>query len=761
MFRTNVADPGRQVLDSHDQPVGPPPALKILCPFDGSVFPPEIAPPRFHWEDGTPRVDRWTVTIDFADDGMPMRFFCDSRQWAPASDVWQQIKNRSLSGATVTVGGVNRLWPEDVLSSDRVSISTSTNEVGAPIFYREVNLPFLDAVKDPAAHIRWRFGSISSSEQPPVVLEKMPLCGNCHSFSQDGGLIGMDVDYGSDKGSYVICPVSEDMVYDNAKIITWSDYAREDNRGTLGLLSQVSPDGRYVISTVKDRSIFAAVDSLEFSQLFFPIQGILAYYDRQTKEFHALHGADDGRYVQSNAAWSPDGKYLVFARSEAFFSDAFREKHGGLTKPEDVSEFLLARKSFQFELRRIPFNDGKGGESEPLRGASNNGMSNYFPKYSPDGKWIVFCQARSYMLLQADSALYIVPAEGGEARRLECNTSRMNSWHSWSPNGRWLVFSSKAYSPYTQLFLAHIDEEGRASPPVVLSHFTSEDRAANIPEFVNASPDAIRSIRAEFIDDLSYLQAGKVNVNEGQHAEAIHNFQKALEINPENIEARLGLGGELLGQDRLDEAQHHFDETLARDPTNQDARCFLGAIRESRGDLPEAMKIYRQVLQAKPEHAMTHLAIGRLSLKTGETEEGRHHLLEAARLMPGNASPYLDLAASYAGQQNADQAIAMYRLALARSPDSDAALVGLALALLEVRRPRDIDEAMGLATKACQVTQQASPLALMVLAEAQAAAGRSSEAVATVRKAMDLAERTGRADLVEAGRTLLEQYQQP
>ena len=67
------------------------------------------------------------------------------------------------------------------------------------------------------------------------------------------------------------------------------------------------------------------------------------------------------------------------------------------------------------------------------------------------------------MLLQPDSELYIIPAGGGAARRLQCNTSRMNSWHSWSPNSRWLVFSSKAESPYTQLFLTHIDEQGESS----------------------------------------------------------------------------------------------------------------------------------------------------------------------------------------------------------------------------------------------------------------------------------------------------------
>ena len=143
-----------------------------------------------------------------------------------------------------------------------------------------------------------------------------------------------------------------------------------------------------------------------------------------------------------------------------------------------------------------------------IEGASDNGMSNYFAKYSPDGKWIVFCKAKSYMLLQPDSELYIIPVEGGKPRRLRANTSRMNSWHSWSPNGRWLAFSSKAYSPYTQLFLTHIDEQGQSTPAVLLEHFTAPDRAANIPEFLNAEPTAIKKIREQFLNDYSFVRAG-------------------------------------------------------------------------------------------------------------------------------------------------------------------------------------------------------------------------------------------------------------
>ena len=105
------------------------------------------------------------------------------------------------------------------------------------------------------------------------------------------------------------------------RIITWSDYKRDDGELTFGLLSQVSPDGRYVISTVKDRAVFVATPGIEFSQLFFPIKGILVVYDTETRTYAPLPGADDPEYVQSNPTWSPDGKSIVFARAKAYRED--------------------------------------------------------------------------------------------------------------------------------------------------------------------------------------------------------------------------------------------------------------------------------------------------------------------------------------------------------------------------------------------------------------------------------------------------------
>jgi len=768
--------------------------LTIHYPLHETMFPPEIVPPTFRWQDSDATCDTWLIAIDFADDHPHASFLTHDTQWTPPSEQWESIKRRSLEKeAEVAVLGVNRSAPKKILSGARISISTSKDEVGAPLFYREVNLPFIDAVKDPT-HIRWRFGSISSRQQPPIVLEKLPVCGNCHSFSADGAVLGMDVDYANDKGSYAFAPVKERIVLSKSELITWSDYRRDDEDPTFGLLSQVSPNGKYVVSTVKDRSVFVPKPELAFSQLFFPIKGILAVYCKATATFRALPGADDPAFVQSNPSWSPDGKHIVFARSKAYCLR--KDKGSVLLSKEECREFLEEGKAFLFDLYRIPFNDGKGGEAEALEGASHNGVSNYFARYSPDGKWIVFCKARSYMLLQPDSELYIIPAEGGEARRLRCNTNRMNSWHSWSPNGRWLVFSSKANSAYTQLFLTHIDQEGYSSPPVLLAHFTSPDRAANIPEFVNVKPMAIKEIREEFIDDVSYVRAGDTYLTANDTTGAIREYRKALELNPRNAVAHSNLGGVLSTQGMVEEGKTHLYEAIRLDPQSGSAHYNLGMLLFRQRQIGEAIRHLSLAVEFEPETADAHRILGALLCNQGSIAEGVVHLSEAVRLAPDNAAAQYCLGKALVSQGKVDEAVRHLSLAVQLEPDNAAAhcllgqmmfrrqeaaeaighlslavrlkpndaqmLSDLAWMLATAPAPelRDGPRAIVLAKRACELTRYRAVEPLDILAVSYAEAGQFAQAIRAAEQALELAQAAGEETVVDAIKARIEVYKE-
>ena len=567
-----------------------PGSLSVTYPFDGSLFPPEIIAPTIWWEDGGSDASKWHVRIEI--DGQDDRFDIDvdTTLWVPDKELWESIKAKTRNtsafitvSSLVSFAGISR-----TLSSQTISISTSSDSVGAPIFFRDVPLPFISAVEN-VSTIKWRIGNVGSYDTPPVVLSDLPVCGNCHSFSADGETLGMDVDVANDKGAYILTGFDPETVFSRDKIFSWYDYyLTADTVPTFGLLARVSPDGRYVVGGMKDRAVFLPRPDLAYSQIFFPVAGSLAYYDRNTGRIAMLPGADDDQYVQANATWTSDGKYITYARSTApTLASTPRNPNVSLSIPEAAevlggNQYLEESKEgyrkFLFDLYTLPFNDGQGGEPVPLRGAAGNGKSNFFPSYSPDGKWLVFTQAESFMLLMPDSRLYIMPAEGGEPRLMNCNTESMNSWHSWSPNSKWLVFSSKRFSLYTQLFLTHIDENGIDTPPVLLTNFILPERAANIPEFVNIMPESERAIEERFVDDYNYLRQGVSLERFGRVDEAQSQYLESLRLNPDNTDSRLALGISYANRGLFDEAEEAFREIPESNPKYNRALFCLGGI---------------------------------------------------------------------------------------------------------------------------------------------------------------------------------------
>jgi tetratricopeptide (TPR) repeat protein len=721
----------------------------ISNPLDSALFPPEAPAPTIRWRCMDTVVGRWGVGQTDESGTIVAAALVDTPCWRPTPPEWEAMKRASRGrNGSIVVAALSRA--NRVLHTGRVSYSTSPDSVKDALFYREVNLPFVEAVKDPSL-IRWRFGSIAGPSAPPVVLTGLPVCGNCHSFSADGTVLGMDVDYANDKGSYAVVAAAPDIVLSRDEILTWSDYRREDGRRTFGLLSQVSPDGRYVISTVKDRSVFVPMPDLSFSQLFFPVQGILAVYDSDTRTIRALPGADDSSFVQSNPSWSPDGRTIVFARAPVHRLRGLKQTADLLLSTDECSEFVVDKKPFRFDLYRVPFNGGAGGTAEPLPGASNNGKSNYFARYSPDGAWIVFCQSSNYMLLQPDSRLYIVPAGGGEPRLMRCNRDVMNSWHSWSSNSRWLVFASKDNGPYTQLYLTHIDSNGVDAVPVLLEHLTQPDRAANIPEFTPLSHDAIRTIREQFVDDVSWVRAAREYSKAGGYVDAARRYTEALKLNPKNARAHEGLGLMLVMQQRLDEATAHFRTAAELDPGDPDVHYSLGMALSKTGAEQEAADEYRTVVRLDPTHWRAYRSLGNSFHRRGMMDSALSCYRRVISIMPTQPDGYFDVAVALHRTGRVAEAGKMYLGALEADSAHGPALYNYGVMLHEQNR---IEEAIGYYRKALNV-EPANALAYYSLAQALHGQGKPAHAIPFYVRALEL-----KPSLAAARRQLAEAKQQ-
>ncbi len=745
------------------------PAVVIDYPSNGSLFPPEIVAPTFLWHDPDNSTTRWLIDVSFKTNPHHVYgitsgkrapeeidpetvtenntfhespYQASAKTWTPDEGIWTLIKKYSAgTDAQVTVFGVGPAGAA-VTSRGDVTIRTSTDPVGALIFYRDVPLMpsvgkagVVQPLKDSALPlIKWRLRELSKPEAP-VVMQYLPTCGNCHSFSSDGKTLAMDIDGpAGDKGAHVVVPVSKRMVIRKEDVFTWNSFRGPNGEMSFGMFPRVSPDGRYDIATVHEYgAVFVRnYKDYRYLQSFYPTGGILAFYTKATGEIKALPGADDRNCVQTNAVWSPDGKTIVFLRAKAREPFPHPQKAEYANDPHETP--------IQYDLYRIPFNEGKGGTAEPVPGASQNGMSNSFPKFSPDGKWIVFVECKNGMLMRPDSKLYIMSAQGGTPRLMSCNTSNMNSWHSWSPNSRWLVFSSKVNTPFTQMFLTHIDESGNDSPAILVPNSTAANRAVNIPEFVNVEPGAIEDITTTAVEYKRLLDKGKELILANRIPEAEIELKKSLDMKSDYPETLNQYAILLVDQGRLDEAIGYCRKAIEIEPRYWPAFYSLGIIFGRQGKVDEAIVNFKRTVELDPENSAAEFNWGNVLRAQGRINEALTHYRRAAAIKPTDAT-LTAIGVILIQKGRPGDAVPNLRNALKANPNHVEALNALALVFATAADGslRDGKEAVRLAENACRLTRNGNAHLLDTLACAYAEVGRFDEAVRTESKALALA----------------------
>ena len=486
-----------------------------------------------------------------------------------------------------------------------------------------------------------------------------------------------------------------------------------------------------------DRLYNSGYKDYGFGQVFYPTRGILAWYSRAAGQLQPLPGADDPRYVQTNAVWSPDGKYLVFARADA------RDPYPAGQKPSEYAN-SPDETQIQYDLYRIPFNGGQGGQAERIAGASQNGMSNSFPKVSPDGKWIVFVECHNGLLMRPDSRLFIVPFQGGAARPLRANTQRMNSWHSFSPNGRWLVFSSKARSRYTQMYLTHVDENGDDSPAILIENATAANRAVNIPEFVNIAPDGITRIDAPATEFYRLFDVASELGKTNEYEAAIAKWNEALALSPDDAKAHNNLGVLLAAVGRGGEAMEHYRKALESEPDYPDGNTNLGIELARAGKLDDAIPYLEKAAQLTPWDAKTHSNLGAALAARGRTSDAIAECEKALQISPGDAEARANLAIALAKSGRTDEAIANFEKAVAANPHALELRFYLGRLLATSGR---FDEAIPQLEKAAA---GGDPEVGGMLAAVYAQVGRLHDALETARKALAAARERNQPELVRA-----------
>jgi tetratricopeptide (TPR) repeat protein len=118
----------------------------------------------------------------------------------------------------------------------------------------------------------------------------------------------------------------------------------------------------------------------------------------------------------------------------------------------------------------------------------------------------------------------------------------------------------------------------------------------------------------------------------GDHRRAAEEFEKAVAVDPEFVDAYCGLGVEYTYLGRYAEAEAKLRRSLTLDPNSVAGYYDLAVVLEQTGDLPSAERSTRQALELSQTDVQVHLLLGLLLWHNVETRrEALEHLQYAAR----------------------------------------------------------------------------------------------------------------------------------
>ncbi len=125
---------------------------------------------------------------------------------------------------------------------------------------------------------------------------------------------------------------------------------------------------------------------------------------------------------------------------------------------------------------------------------------------------------------------------------------------------------------------------------------------SGLGRYAEAEPMLRRAL--ESLDSaLTRYALGLVLDRTGRRGEAIAEYRRTLDHNPNHLGALNNLGVALAAQGRMDEATRHFERLAAVDPDDADAHANLGLALEATGAPDRAARAFRQALLLDPAHA--------------------------------------------------------------------------------------------------------------------------------------------------------------
>lgn len=182
-----------------------------------------------------------------------------------------------------------------------------------------------------------------------------------------------------------------------------------------------------------------------------------------------------------------------------------------------------------------------------------------------------------------------------------------------------------------------------------------------------------------------YNDLGNILYEQGRFEDAIKQYQIAIRVRPDFVEAYNNLGNVLAEMGRFEEAVVQYRTTLKFRPDITDVRVNLANLYLTMGKFDDAILEFKTAAKLKPDDPQLHYLIGIAYNKQGQFKEAVQELRNAIRLQPDNPAFHNDLAVFYADKNYLDEAAGEYQQVLRLNPASIKAHYDLGMIYLRMR----------------------------------------------------------------------------
>jgi tetratricopeptide (TPR) repeat protein len=232
----------------------------------------------------------------------------------------------------------------------------------------------------------------------------------------------------------------------------------------------------------------------------------------------------------------------------------------------------------------------------------------------------------------------------------------------------------------------------------------------------------------------SQTMSGDALLKKGSAKEAIIQYQKTLQIEPDFAPAHYSLGAALEQLGRVDEAIAQYQKAAEIQPEYMEPHFSLGNVYLNKGKLDEAIAQYRKAAEIRPDFALTHNNMGTALMREGKSDEAIPLFQMALQLKHEYLEARVGLANALLQKGKMDEAIAQFREALQSNPESALVRNNFGNALLRAGRT---DEALAQFQKAVEIQPDAA-VAHLSLAIVLQQTGKVDEAITQYQDALRL-----------------------